>query len=466
APSFAYYMLPTRAGELLTGALLAHGVNAGWRPTSRTVAEAAAWSGLVLVVGSLWWLSEQRVFPGWQAVPPTLGTALLIFAGLDARATVSRLFQRQPLVFIGLLSYSAYLIHWPILAFLRYAGVPIGPVVGVIAVALTIFLAWLSYRFVEQPLRRTRAGAMAVFIRQYALPAGALMFLALVAMKLDGYGPRAVVGSYPERLAEVREGVRPPYAYDYVCQKTVITREDFDDPGCVIGEPGAQQPSVLLVGDSIAAQYVGMLGVFGREAGFAFTNIAASACPTLTDDPATYVTAPRVANCRKSLAGIMPQLADYDVLVIGSAWSYYHGRSPTFFAAFEAAMAPLLAAGKQIIVIAKPPLIPGYDRLCREKAVGLPFMDCHLAPVTFDPDVREGNRRLGDYAARTPGVTLFDPNPVLCPDDRCPVFEADGTPVYYDRSHLTIPASWRLGEAIVARGGVPPVFGALGARKR
>ncbi len=122
-PSFAYYMLPTRAGELLIGALLAHAVHGGARPPSRGVAEAAAWIGLVLVVGSLFLLSEHRVFPGWQAVPPTLGTGLLIYAGLDGRTLTARFFSLRPLVAVGLVSYSAYLIHWPILSFMRYAGV-------------------------------------------------------------------------------------------------------------------------------------------------------------------------------------------------------------------------------------------------------------------------------------------------------------------------------------------------------
>ena len=462
APSFAYYMLPTRAGELLLGALLADAVHRGWRPPNRVAVELAAWSGLGLVVGSLALLSEQRVFPGWQAVPPTLGTALLLYAGLDGRSWVSRTFQRQPLVWIGLISYSAYLIHWPILAFLRYASVPIGVVTGSCVVVVTLALAWLSYRFVEQPLRRTRRGAMAVFVRQYALPAGALMALALVAMKLDGYGPRALLGTYPERLAEVRESVRPPFVYDYVCQKPIVSDADFHDPNCVLGRSTAEQPRVLLIGDSIAAQYVGMIGAFARESGFAFTNVAASACPTLSGDPSPFITAPRVANCRTSLSAIMPVLNEYDVIIIGSAWSYYHGRSPTFFGAFEDAMAPLLTAGKRLILVTKPPLIPGYDRLCREKAIGLPFMDCRIPPVPFDADVREGNRLLAAYASRTPGVDLFDPMPVLCPDDRCTVFEQDGTPRYYDRSHLTIPASWRLGEAVIAAGGVPPMFAELG----
>lgn len=462
-PSFVYYMLPTRAGELLVGALLAHLVTANPAWLKRVmVAQGASFVGLALVVSSLWWLSEDRVFPGFQAVPPTIGTALLLLAGHQHSTPVSRFFALRPLVLIGLISYSAYLIHWPVLAFLRYARVELTFVVGAVVLLATLGLAALNYRFVEQPLRRTQRGAMAVFIRQFVLPVGVLGCAALLAMKLDGFGPRAFVGDYPARLEAVREAAKPPFAYDYVCQKQIITAADFADPDCLVGPE--TEPSVLLVGDSIAAQYVGMLGAFGEAAGFGFHNVAASACPTINADPAPYITAPRVANCRVSLEVIRPALDNYDVIIIGSAWSYYQGQSADFFDAFEATMAPLLAAGKQIIVIAKPPLIPGYDRLCREKVLSLAFMDCSMEDVPFDPDVRRGNEQLAAYAARTPGITFFDPNPILCPEDRCQVIADDGRPIFYDRSHLTIPASWELGATILENQGLPAVFTDLGNR--
>ena len=464
-PSFVYYMLPTRAGELLVGALLAHLVTANPSWLRRAwVGQVASYAGLVLVLASLWWLSEDRVFPGLQAVPPTVGTALLLLAGHQHTTMVSRFFALRPLVWVGLVSYSAYLIHWPLLAFLRYARVELDAVVGTIVLIATLALAAANYRFVEQPLRRTNRGAMAVFLRQFVVPVAVLGVAALGAMKLDGFGPRAFAGDYPQRLETVRENAKPPFAYDYVCQKQVITQADFDDPRCRVGESTA--PSVLLVGDSIAAQYVGMLGAFGKAAGFGFHNVAASACPTVIGDPSAFITAPRVANCRASLDAILPALSDYDVIVVGSAWSYYQGRSDQFFEVFSTTMAPLLAAGKQIVVIAKPPLIPGYDRLCREKVLSLPFMDCSMPDVPFDEDVRRGNEQLAAWAAHTPRVTYFDPNGVLCPEGRCQVIADDGRPIFYDRSHLTIPASWDLGESIVRDQGVPEVFLKLGRPAR
>lgn len=464
-PSFVYYMLPTRAGELLVGALLAHLVtaNPAWLRRA-AVGQTASYVGLALVLGSLWWLSEDRIFPGLQAVPPTVGTALLLLAGHQHNTIVSRFFALRPLVLVGLVSYSAYLIHWPLLAFLRYARVELDIVVGTLALVSTLALAAANYRFVEQPLRRTRRGALSVFVRQFALPVAVLGVAALGAMKLDGFGPRAFTGDYPQRLATVRENAKPPFAYDYVCQKQIVTVADFKDPRCLVGE--ATAPSVLLVGDSIAAQYVGMLGAFGEAAGFGFYNVAASACPTVNGDPAAFVTPPRVANCRASLSAILPAIADYEVVVIGSAWSYYQGRSDQFFEVFASTMAPLLASGKKIIVLAKPPLIPGYDRLCREKVLSLPFMDCSMPDVPFDADVRRGNEALAAWAERTPGVTYFDPNDTLCPQDRCQVIADDGRPIFYDRSHLTIPASWDLGKSIIRNQGVPEVFRQLGPAPR
>ncbi|HLB08469.1 MAG TPA: acyltransferase, partial [Gemmatimonadaceae bacterium] len=173
APSFVYYMLPTRAGELLMGALVAIAVV---RQVERRIASAAipaiATIGAVVLVASFFLINEQQPFPGWRAVPPTAATALLILAGHCRDNAWSRVLAWRPLVWVGLISYSAYLWHWPLLSLYRYGyGEPSIIAGGVIFVS-TLALAWLTFRFVEQPTRRSSASLSRVFVRQYALPAG------------------------------------------------------------------------------------------------------------------------------------------------------------------------------------------------------------------------------------------------------------------------------------------------------
>ena len=188
-PAFVYYMLPTRAGELLFGAIVALAVLRGHMVPSQVVTPMAV-LGLLLLGGSLLLLSEDQVFPGLLAVPPTLGTALLIFARHSGNNLVSRYLAFKPLVWIGLISYSSYLWHWPLLAFYRYGHQSVGAFAGVAIFVLSLSLAWLTYYYIERPARLSKASTALIFLRHYIAPAGALACLALGAWKIDGFGLR------------------------------------------------------------------------------------------------------------------------------------------------------------------------------------------------------------------------------------------------------------------------------------
>ena len=114
----AFFLAPFRAWELLLGAALALSTR---RPAIPAwMAELAAGAGLSMILASVLLLDEDHAFPGILAVPPCLGAALLILAGMDKQPAVTRLLSTRPLVAVGLLSYSLYLWHWPILSFARY----------------------------------------------------------------------------------------------------------------------------------------------------------------------------------------------------------------------------------------------------------------------------------------------------------------------------------------------------------
>lgn len=118
APAFAYYMLPTRAGELLLGALVALVVRGGVaKRIPPRLADGLGIAGLVSIGGSFLLLSGNDPFPGWLALPPTLGAALVILSGEAHLGPTTKALSGGPLVGVGLLSYSLYLWHWPFIAF-------------------------------------------------------------------------------------------------------------------------------------------------------------------------------------------------------------------------------------------------------------------------------------------------------------------------------------------------------------
>ena len=152
-PSAVFYLLPFRAWELFAGALLA--VLPLPAPPALWVATATGFAGLAGIAAACLWYDGSTPFPGLAAVVPCVGAAMVIAAGgHGSGGIVGRCLGCAPLRFIGKMSYSIYLWHWPLLAFMRYVGGPdlAGPSVAAALIA-TAMLSYLSWRFIETPFR-------------------------------------------------------------------------------------------------------------------------------------------------------------------------------------------------------------------------------------------------------------------------------------------------------------------------
>lgn len=284
--SFAYYMLPTRMGELLLGALVGiMTVITPWQLGPRG-AKVAAWLGAALVAASLWVIDRNDPFPGWLALPPTLGAALLILAGERRPHPIPGLASR-PMVFVGRISYSAYLWHWPLFAFFRYGYGEPGLTACIAILTTTLLLAWLSFEIVERPTRRSAASFRTVTMHQFVLPAIALLVPSLLIVYAARIGLPVGSSNYLTQLERVREAARPAYSFDWICQRQRLSDVDIGNPRCVLGAPGEAAPRALLWGDSNAAHYVPMISEIATRAGVRFRNLEVGSCPRclLTLDP-------------------------------------------------------------------------------------------------------------------------------------------------------------------------------------
>ncbi|HEV3300433.1 MAG TPA: acyltransferase family protein [Planctomycetaceae bacterium] len=188
----AFFLLPTRAWELLAGALLAR-LPVRWQTATPRVRDLAAVIGLSLIAIPCFLYDNETRFPGLAALPPVLGAALLIWSGNTAVGIprASRLLACRPIVFIGLISYSLYLWHWPLFAFANYQSVkPLANTERWFLVAISFILAMLSWRYVERPFRSRRL----LESRRRLLAVTALAFLVVLgsgaAMCLDVFPAR------------------------------------------------------------------------------------------------------------------------------------------------------------------------------------------------------------------------------------------------------------------------------------
>lgn len=169
--SAAFYLLPPRGWELLVGAVLA---SRRCKPTlPPALNNALAATGLALVVGSAMLYDRSTPFPGYNAIVPVAGAAALIYAGSAGRSVVGFLLTLTPLVYLGLVSYSLYLWHWPLLIFARIRF-PDAEHLGWWVIAISTVLSVLSWKLIEQPFRQARFGIVKLFVSL-----GILVFLIL-----------------------------------------------------------------------------------------------------------------------------------------------------------------------------------------------------------------------------------------------------------------------------------------------
>lgn len=152
SPTAGFYLLPTRAWELLIGSLLTFIPAPTWlKAWQRNLLGAV---GLIAIVASSWFYSSLTPFPGVAALSPCLGAALFIYSSTQAPTLIARIMSLKPIVFIGLISYSLYLWHWPLFAFLKYyfeRNVPLD--VRAAAMLASIAIAYVSWTLIEKPTR-------------------------------------------------------------------------------------------------------------------------------------------------------------------------------------------------------------------------------------------------------------------------------------------------------------------------
>jgi peptidoglycan/LPS O-acetylase OafA/YrhL len=457
--SWAYYMLPSRAFQLAFGGLVFVLTYRAPLALNGVVAALAAVCGLALVIGSAFLLSEADAYPGLNAIPVTLGTGLLLACGAYPQP-VARLLGIGPLRFVGKISYSMYLWHWPVLAFQRYFSPDISLEQKLASLGVIFLAAWLSYRFVEQPFRYGTQPFRWTLRRYLVVPGAAILAAAAFLIASSGVAPW--IGQ--DRLARIQSPVAPAFAFPFVCQASEITTELTSSADCVLGKAGS--PSILLYGDSNAAHYVGALRVIAEANGLTFRNLAHSSCPPIESDPTRFTSARDREPCIASLAVAGEVLAEYRTIVIGAAWAAYdHMDSRAFREEIASHVDKLVNAGKAVVLLGLIPRQPRFDRACLAKRELLPLVDCDHVRVR--EQVPEINLVLEQIASEHPQVWYLDPYPALCRNGRCKAYDGE-TPLYYDAGHLSMAGSEKVGqlwlrqvreqsiEPLVRRGTIPP----------
>ena len=491
----AFYLPFARAWELLTGALLAVGVTAG--PPRRWMREAAAAAGLGLILATVFLLPATAGFPGMNALAPCLGAALVIWAGSGeggGPTLAARVLQLRPMVFLGLISYSLYLWHWPLLVFARYYGLgELGLTSRIAVVAVALLAATASWRFVEQPFRTRR-----VLARRPDLFAACAA--AAAAVCLCG-GVVALANGLPQRLTPGAEalaaGADDHNAYRDHC--FALDAQDLEAGRfCRIGLDDGRRPTLMVWGDSHADAVMAAFDAQAKAHGIAAIDVTHGSCPPLLD---VEVHEQEDNLCPPLAAAALALIERYDIrkVVLAARWAGYaegrlyapgappvvlrdtgaaasrgSGEGPAddhavFAAGLERTVARLRGEGRQVYVVMPVPEVdrPVSDILARA-AVFHRRIDFAPTRRAYDNRQRFVRFTLDRLAARY-GVIEIDPAAMLCAAPRCRL-TLDGRPLYYDADHLSVHGAMFIAPLVApvfASSPVPtPRIAAAGSRER
>jgi peptidoglycan/LPS O-acetylase OafA/YrhL len=454
--SFVYYMLPTRAGELLVGALLAALLhfNVISKPKKNNWFFIIA---TIFIIASSLLITPDMIFPGWLYLIPTLSAALFIWSGFNQSSTLSGWLSAKPILWLGKVSYSAYLVHWPLLAFYRYGYGEPNPIESVVLFACILVLSWLNWKYVEERFRHVNLSLSQLTLRQFIMPSLVIVILSTIVIKTDGFGIRSINSAYQSTLKNVTNHAKTTNRYDYICQYWRLEEKHFSDPECVIGSN--KKSKILLWGDSNAAHYIGVLGNIAKEQNWSFRNVSHAACPPIFNDVAPYVKVNRLGDCQAAVDLVKSKLQYYQTIVISAAYSNYTSKSHHFMDDFEQTILSLVESNHKVIIIGKAPVFKDYDRHCLAISINYPWKNCSNIEQSNKVKIDVINARLLSFSQTIANVEYVDFNVALC-EGGCSPYK-DGNPIYFDSSHIEIQYSWQLGKQLVETNQIPSPFKTL-----
>jgi len=446
-PTATFYLLPTRAWELMTGTILALGVFPDLR--NDVYRAIAATVGLGLIVLSMMLLSPQTPFPGLAAIPPCLGAALIIFAGSSGSTLVTKLLSLKPLVFIGLISYSLYLWHWPLLALQRADMLFFEPQSKLaersILLAMSLLLATASWWFIERPTRNrtivsTRALVSTALLATVTLVAGATTLILTDGLPAR-YAPQTVkLASY------LNYDQRPQFLEGQCFLDLTADFSKFDKSLCLPNKPNA--PNYILFGDSHAAHLASGLREALPDANI--LQVTGVQCPPLlARQPNISRSCP---NMIKLASEILPKERKIDKVWLSAAWNGSRlaesaGWNKSWLEDLKQTAEYFRSLGIAVVIIGPS---PEYNApLPTLLARGNENHNPGLAQQSLVPDPFILDRSMAEVFKNNNNVTYVSLMKRLCETGTCRDYADKDVPLYFDASHFGSAGSRLIAKEIV-----------------
>lgn len=464
-PTAAFYFPLSRFWELLIGAVLAW-VALNRPEVMQRYGNIRALAGAGLLVAGFLFISQANAFPGWWALLPSLGAMLLISAGEGA--WVNRvLLSNRLLVAVGLISYPLYLWHWPLMAFMRILkNEELSTKSSINAIVISLLLAWLTYRFVEIPVRKNTA------IKKQAVVLSIVMLIPLLAGAAayigNGFNQReAAKVASQESLDEIK-WFKETVASDGSCLRLASIPEH--ETANLVCLAMTANPEYMVIGDSHAMAFTSS-AVLGRTS-FNGVLMGQHGCLPFTEyTTRTPAETSSTKQCREAartaLDFVKRTPSIKSVLLLTRGPFYFSGSGfgvegpvnmgiynsaeqitdsrRAFVEGYSQTVHELLKAGKQVVFFIDWPELGidpagcvGARFLKLSKAA--PKSDCTNPLNAVEHRQAEYRALVKEVASRNPGMKIYDPLPIFCEGVTC-YGKRKGHVYYFDDDHVGIAGS-------------------------
>ena len=443
APDSTFYLAPTRAWELLLGTILSLKMFPEISGQTRRNIAAAAGLILIFAAGSLFTVATP--FPGIAALAPCLGAALIIAAGQSGTSLVGRALSLRPVVFVGLISYSLYLWHWPLIVFqgigsLLVTGVS-GGIEKIVVILASFAAAIVSWKFVEVPFRTGRLKLTGASVFKAAL-ASALVIGAIGSGMIVFHGLPSRFPADAVRVASYLDYSSTGEFRTGTCFiSSEYTFEDFNPSTCL--HEDSVKKNYLLLGDSHAAHL--WFGLSKTLDGVNVMQATASGCePTLEQ---TDTNSDRCRRLMNYIYGEFLPTHHVDALLIAGRWS--RDDIPRLSSTIA------WAKKRNLNVILFGPMVQYDSALPRLLATSIrdnaPSMPYHHRIAEYERLDRDmSNLAENDWKIRY--ISLFK---TLCGPASCVEYAENGVPLESDYGHLTRDGSLLVAQRLRESGALP-----------
>ena len=442
--AFTFFLLPARVFEILIGALISLYINhkSGISSANQSINKLISLAGLLLILYAIFAFDKRTPSPGLYTLIPTIGAGLVIVFA-NSNNLVGKILGSKLLVFIGLISYSAYLWHQPLLAFARLISVnePSITLLGLLAI-LSIILGYLSWRYIETPFRNKES-----LSRKRIFVFGALGSLLFISIGLFGN----LNNGFYDRFSKDEQVLLAMGGWDY--KKTMLVYslgkcfidKDQDYQTLINNECISQNKNIkkiIVFGDSEAAHLMGGVLTYFKDINYSIEQWTGTSCRAIN-----YSKNNKRCDIfyNEFMIKVVPSLNENDIVIISSKWigALEDIGNNEFIQRIDDLFNALKITRTNVVVVGSTPEFSDSPFNLMVKKNLNPNKINNISLISND--FRKVNQLLSEETERY-GYIFFDPTDVLCDknDELMCLVSEHGSFVFYDGRHLSMYGSQKV----------------------